>query len=289
MRDAWAYSTGSSTTCSKDGRRITLRSRSALVAIRAAKRTTLVASAPPRSSGLADAGPVLGSGRGVMPRTASGSPETGRCRCDARMRRCADGPSHTDRPAAQRPRRVESRVDLDQPCGVACTKAVPRRSSISSMRLARREAMGDLDDLPLGVAEDQQVGLARRAARSAAPFPTSSRSARCAAGYASMPPITIGHVPVGLARALRIDDHAAVGSRAAVAVRRVGIVAADPAVRGVAIDHRIHVAGGDAEEQVRPAERAKARAECQSGCAMMPTRKPCASSTRPTIAMPKLG
>ena len=29
--------------------------------------------------------------------------------------------------------------------------------------------------------------------------------------------------------------------------------------------------------------------ERQSGCAMIPTRKPCASSTRPTIAIPKLG
>jgi hypothetical protein len=28
---------------------------------------------------------------------------------------------------------------------------------------------------------------------------------------------------------------------------------------------------------------------CQSGCAMMPTRKPCASSVRPMTAMPKLG
>ena len=33
----------------------------------------------------------------------------------------------------------------------------------------------------------------------------------------------------------------------------------------------------------------KSRVECQSGCAMMPTRKPWDSSTRPTIAMPKLG
>jgi hypothetical protein len=33
----------------------------------------------------------------------------------------------------------------------------------------------------------------------------------------------------------------------------------------------------------------KSRVDCQSGWAMMPTRKPCASSTRPTIAMPKLG
>src|SRR2546423_1767564 len=34
---------------------------------------------------------------------------------------------------------------------------------------------------------------------------------------------------------------------------------------------------------------ANASALCQSGWAMMPTRKPCASRTRPTIAIPKLG
>jgi hypothetical protein len=33
----------------------------------------------------------------------------------------------------------------------------------------------------------------------------------------------------------------------------------------------------------------KASALVQSGWAMMPTRKPCASSTRPMTAMPKLG
>ena len=33
----------------------------------------------------------------------------------------------------------------------------------------------------------------------------------------------------------------------------------------------------------------KGSALCQSGCAMMPTRKPCASSNRPMMAMPKLG
>ena len=34
---------------------------------------------------------------------------------------------------------------------------------------------------------------------------------------------------------------------------------------------------------------AKASLLRQSGCAMMPTRNPCASSRRPTSAMPKLG
>ena len=57
---------------------------------------------------------------------------------------------------------------------------------------------------------------------------------------------------------------------------------------GKAIDHRVHVAGGDAVEQVgRPS--AKSAAECQSGWLMMPTRKPRLSSSRPTSAMPKLG
>jgi hypothetical protein len=35
--------------------------------------------------------------------------------------------------------------------------------------------------------------------------------------------------------------------------------------------------------------RLKSSVEFQSGCAMMPTRKPCASSSRPMMAMPKLG
>ena len=72
-----------------------------------------------------------------------------------------------------------------------------------------------------------------------------------------MPPMTIGTLAVGLARALRVDDHRAVGALAAVAAGRVGVVAAHPPVGGVAIDHRIHVAGGDAEEQARRAERAE--------------------------------
>jgi hypothetical protein len=61
---------------------------------------------------------------------------------------------------------------------------------------------------------------------------------------------------------------------------RVAVVVAQAAVGGVAVDHGIHVAAGDAVEQRRPR---------QSGWEMMPTRKPCASKRRPMIAMPKLG
>ncbi len=38
-------------------------------------------------------------------------------------------------------------------------KAVPRRSRMSLDGFARGQAVGQLDDGPLGIAEDQQVGL----------------------------------------------------------------------------------------------------------------------------------
>ena len=54
----------------------------------------------------------------------------------------------------------------------------------------------------------------------------------------------------GLAAALGIDGDRAVRPLVGLGVGRVGVVGADLAVGGVAVDHRIHVAGGDAEEQV---------------------------------------
>jgi hypothetical protein len=41
---------------------------------------------------------------------------------------------------------------------------------------------------------------------------------------------------------------------AAFAARCVGIVRSRLSIRRVAVDHRVHVAGGDAKEQVRPAQ-----------------------------------
>ena len=60
-----------------------------------------------------------------------------------------------------------------------------------------------------------------------------------------------------LARTLRIDDHRAVGPQSALTARRVGIIAADAPIARIAVDHRVHVAGGDAEEEVRLAEHAE--------------------------------
>jgi hypothetical protein len=64
-----------------------------------------------------------------------------------------------------------------------------------------------------------------------------------------------GHVLEGLAAALAVDDGRAVGPLAADVAGGVGVVAADLAVRRVAVDHRIHVAGRHAPEQVGLAQR----------------------------------
>jgi hypothetical protein len=93
----------------------------------------------------------------------------------------------------------------------------------------------------------------------------------------------------GFAAALRIDDGRAVGALAADVAGRVGVVAADLAVRRVAVDHRIHVAGGHAEEQVRLAQRLEGLGALPVGLGDDAHAKPCASSTRPITAMPKLG
>ena len=105
------------------------------------------------------------------------------------------------------------------------------------------------DDGAFGVAEDQQVGLGIRQHR---------------APYLVRPVVVMGdaaqagldraddHVAAGkgLAATLGIDGHGAVRALVRLGVGRVGVVGADLAVGRVAVDHRIHVAGGDAEEQV---------------------------------------
>ena len=120
-------------------------------------------------------------------------------------------------------------------------------------RLALRETMRDVDDLSLGIAVDQQVGF-RIEQHRAAHFLRPVVEVRDATQAGFDAADDDRHVVERFAHALRVDDHRAIGSLAALAAGRVGIVAADAAIRGVAIHHRIHVAGGDAEEQVRLAE-----------------------------------
>ena len=79
------------------------------------------------------------------------------------------------------------------------------------------------------------------------------------------------HVAERLAAALRVDDHRAIGAPAARAARRVGVVVPQPPVGGVAVDHRVHVAGGDAPHDGRAAERAeRLGARASRAATMMP-------------------
>ncbi|MNP27478.1 hypothetical protein D3C76_1203910 [compost metagenome] len=62
------------------------------------------------------------------------------------------------------------------------------------------------------------------------------------------------HALVRLAAALAVDHAGAIRALAGQAARGIGVVGTDLLVGGVAVDHRVHVAGRDTEEQVRLAE-----------------------------------
>jgi hypothetical protein len=63
-----------------------------------------------------------------------------------------------------------------------------------------------------------------------------------------------GHVLERLACPLCVHHDAAVRPLAADATRRVRIVGTDALVRGVSVHHRVHVARGDSEEEIGPAQ-----------------------------------
>ena len=126
--------------------------------------------------------------------------------------------------------------------------------------------MGDLGNLAFGVAVHQQIGLGvqqHRAAHGFGPVIVVRDAPQAGLDAADHD----RHVLIGLARALRVHDHGAVGTLAAFAAGRVGVVRADFSVGGIAVDHRIHVAGGDAEKKLRPTERLKCLGRAPVGLA----------------------
>ena len=123
-------------------------------------------------------------------------------------------------------------------------------------RLAGGDAVRQLDQRPFGIAEDQDVGLGigqHRAPHLVRPVVVMRDAAQ--AGL-DTPDHDIG-IRIRFAGTLCIHHHRAVRAFVRLAVRRVRVVGADLALGGVAVDHRIHVAGGHAEIQVGPAERAE--------------------------------
>ena len=111
------------------------------------------------------------------------------------------------------------------------------------------QAMSHLYQGAFGVAEQQQVGFGIN---------------QDGATHLVLPIIVVGNSPqrgfdatnndgyfgVGLTAALAVHQHTAVRSLAAHATRRVGIITADFAVCGVAVDHGVHVARGHAIKQI---------------------------------------
>ena len=142
---------------------------------------------------------------------------------------------------------------------------------------------------PFGIAVDQDIGLGvdqNRAADLLGPMII----LRDPAQRRLNPADDDGCVFVGFAAALGIDDHRPVRPPPCRPIGCVAVIVPDAAVGGVVIDQRIHVPGGDAEEQIWLAQRLeRLRVGPIGAWAMMPTRNPCASSNRPMIAMPKLG
>ncbi|OPZ04010.1 MAG: hypothetical protein BWZ09_02087 [Alphaproteobacteria bacterium ADurb.BinA305] len=165
--------------------------------------------------------------------------------------------------ADQRAGRVHfGRIDLD-PVGLGTPVARRHERAAAQVadlcdRLARGEAVRQRHDRALGVAEQQQVGLGigqHRAAHLVGPVVVVRDAPEAGLDRADHD-IGLGE---GLAGALRVDRHGAIRAAVRRAVGGVGVIRADTAVGGVAVDHRIHVAGGDAEEQVRLAEGAEIR------------------------------
>ena len=161
--------------------------------------------------------------------------------------------------------RVDDLVDLARPVDPRGVDFVPARRRVTTNErgaahigdvfdlVAVGQALGDFDNRSLGVAVEQDVGAGVDQDRVA---------------HAVLPVVVVGdptqrgldaakddrHMLVGFLAALAVDQAGAVRTLAGHATWRIGVVGADFLVGGVAVDHRVHVAGRDPEEQVRLAE-----------------------------------
>ena len=114
--------------------------------------------------------------------------------------------------------------------------------------------MRDIDDLALCIAVHQQIGFCIEqygATNFFRPIVEVGDTAQTRLDTAD----DDGRIRKCLARALCVDDDGAVGSLATLAAGCVRVVGPQTAIARVAIDHRIHVSRGDAEEQIRSSER----------------------------------
>ena len=139
--------------------------------------------------------------------------------------------------------------------GLARPEAVGDAAEIAQVadRLAGREAPGDFEDCPFPHPEDDEVGLGIEedgAPDRVAPVVVVGQSAQRglhAAGHHR-------HPGERLPRPLAVGERCPVGAAADPSVRGIGVVVADLPIGGVVVDHRVHVARRDPEEQPRATE-----------------------------------
>ena len=118
---------------------------------------------------------------------------------------------------------------------------------------APAQAMGDFHHGPLGVTVDQDIGLGvdqQRWPDLVLPVIVMRDAPQRRLDAAQ----DHRHILVGLTAALAIGQAGPIRTLAGLASGSVGIIGADLAVGGIAVDHRVHVAGSDPEEQVRLAQ-----------------------------------
>ncbi len=109
--------------------------------------------------------------------------------------------------------------------------------------------MGHLDDRPLGIAVEKNIGLGidqQRMANLVLPVVIVSNAAqRCL-----NPAEHNRHVLESLTATLAVDQAGTIRALAATATGRIGVIGAHLAVSRVAVDHRVHIAGSHTEKQV---------------------------------------
>lgn len=121
---------------------------------------------------------------------------------------------------------------------------------------AHVEAAGQVDQRAFGVTEDEQVGLGlgqHRLAHLVRPVVVMGDAAQRGFDGAD----DDRRAGEGFAGLLGVHGHGAVRTLVRLGVRGVGVVGADLAVGRIAVDHGVHIAGGNAEVQARLAQHAE--------------------------------
>ncbi|AIJ47165.1 hypothetical protein O987_15270 [Comamonas testosteroni TK102] len=116
-------------------------------------------------------------------------------------------------------------------------------------RLARRDAVRHFDQGTFGIAVEQDVAFAVHhdgATHLVAPVVVVGNATQRTLDAAQHD----GHILVGFAAALAVNDGRPIGALAGHIAGGVGIVAANLAISRVTVDHRVHVAGRHAPEQI---------------------------------------